>query len=199
MKMDVSLFWVLFVQLVGVNKSLFRVLIHSRFGVSYSNFSFLTLTFWKVSIEKYGKTPTFSGRQHFTTIFKILVRTLTIYNVQRALTPKVCKQELWFLCSACWLMVWYLCVKIYENISNLFKLQGGHEHKTEIIIYNVQMISLSRNTRVMVLVFCRWSPDVLYFCSFMKTSKMLFKLWSGHDFVTDKHCRWTDCGKNNVS
>ena len=53
-----------------------RVLINSRFGVSYSNFSFLTPTFWKVSIEKYGKTPTFSGRQHFTPIFKILVRTL---------------------------------------------------------------------------------------------------------------------------
>ena len=53
-----------------------RVLINSRFGVSYSNFSFLTPTFWKVSIEKYGKTPTFSGQRHFTPIFKILVRTL---------------------------------------------------------------------------------------------------------------------------
>ena len=53
-----------------------RVLINSRFGVSYSNFSFLTPTFWVVSIEKYGKTPTFSGRQHFTPIFKTLVRTL---------------------------------------------------------------------------------------------------------------------------
>ena len=36
-----------------------RVLINSRFGVSYSNFSFLTPTFWKVSIEKYGKTQLF--------------------------------------------------------------------------------------------------------------------------------------------
>ena len=49
-----------------------RDLINSRFGVSYSNFSFLTPTFWKVSIDKYGKTPTLSGGQHF----KILVRTL---------------------------------------------------------------------------------------------------------------------------
>ena len=54
----------------------YRDLINSRFGVSYSNFSFLTPTFWKVSIDKYGKTPTFSGGQHFTPIFKILVRTL---------------------------------------------------------------------------------------------------------------------------
>ena len=47
-----------------------RVLINSRFGVSYSNFSFLTPTFWKGSIEKYGKTPTFSGRQHFYSNFQ---------------------------------------------------------------------------------------------------------------------------------
>ena len=53
-----------------------RDLINSIFGVSYSNFSFLTPTFLKVSIDKYGKTPTFSGGQHFTPIFKILVRTL---------------------------------------------------------------------------------------------------------------------------
>ena len=53
-----------------------RDLINSRFGVSYSNFLFLTPTFWKVSIDKYGKTPTFLGGQHFTPIFKILVRTL---------------------------------------------------------------------------------------------------------------------------
>ena len=53
-----------------------RDLINSRFGVSYSNFSFLTPAFWKVSIDKYGKTPTLSGGQHFTPIFKILVRIL---------------------------------------------------------------------------------------------------------------------------
>ena len=56
-------------------------LINSRFGVSYFNFSFLTPTFWKVSIDKYGKTPTLSGGQYFTPIFKILVRTL----VQRSM------------------------------------------------------------------------------------------------------------------
>ena len=43
----------------GENDTIYRVLINSRFGVSYSNFSFLTPTFWKVSIEKCGKTPNF--------------------------------------------------------------------------------------------------------------------------------------------
>ena len=56
----------------------FRDLINSRFGVSYSNFSFLTPTFWKVSVDKYGKSPTLSGGQHCSPIFKILVRTLSL-------------------------------------------------------------------------------------------------------------------------
>ena len=71
----------LFVALWFILRGDFRVLINSRFGVSYSNFSFLTPTFWKVSTEKYGKTPTFSGWQHFTPIFKILVRTLDLLYV----------------------------------------------------------------------------------------------------------------------
>ena len=41
-----------------------RVLVNSKFGVFYSNFLSLTPNF-VVSIEKYSKTPTFSGRQHF--------------------------------------------------------------------------------------------------------------------------------------
>ena len=47
-----------------------RVLINSKFGVFYSNFLSLTPTFCKVSTEKYSKTPTFSGRQHFYSYFQ---------------------------------------------------------------------------------------------------------------------------------
>ena len=47
-----------------------RVLVNSKFGVFYSNFLSLTLTFCKVSTEKYSKTPTFSGRQHFYSYFQ---------------------------------------------------------------------------------------------------------------------------------
>ena len=78
---SVKSFWVMISLFVALGRlcsmalPFLRVLINSRFGVSYSNISFLTPTFWKVSIEKYGKTPTFSGRRHFTPIFKILVRT----------------------------------------------------------------------------------------------------------------------------
>ena len=47
-----------------------RVLVNSKFGVFYSNFLSLTPTFCRVSIEKYSKTPTFSGRQHFYSYFQ---------------------------------------------------------------------------------------------------------------------------------
>ena len=49
---------------------LIRVLINFKFGLFYSNFLILIPTFSKVKIEKYGKTPTFSGRQHFYSYFQ---------------------------------------------------------------------------------------------------------------------------------
>ena len=48
----------------------FRVLTNSKFGLFYSNFLILTPTFSKVPIEKYGKTPNFSGKQHFYSYFQ---------------------------------------------------------------------------------------------------------------------------------
>ena len=47
-----------------------RVLTNSKFGLFYSNFLTLTPTFSKVPIQKYGKTPNFSGNQHFYSYFQ---------------------------------------------------------------------------------------------------------------------------------
>ena len=47
---------------------------------------------------------------------------ISIKNFQRAVTLKVCKQELWFLCSTCFLMVLYIYVQFHENISNSFQV-----------------------------------------------------------------------------
>ena len=47
-----------------------RVLTNSIFGLFYSNFLILTPTFSKVPIEKYGKTPIFSGKLHFYSYFQ---------------------------------------------------------------------------------------------------------------------------------
>ena len=47
---------------------------------------------------------------------------MKIVNTQRAITPKVGKPELWFMCSAHCLMVFNICVKFHENMSSGFKL-----------------------------------------------------------------------------
>ena len=43
-----------------------------------------------------------------------------IYYVQKAIINKVCKPELWFLCSAHPITVLYICMKFHKNISNEF-------------------------------------------------------------------------------
>ena len=48
-----------------------RDLTNSKFGLFYSNFFILTPTFSKMPIEKYGKTPIFSDKQHFYSYFQI--------------------------------------------------------------------------------------------------------------------------------
>ena len=47
---------------------------------------------------------------------------MAIFNIQRAITLKVGKQELRFMCSACHLMVLNIWVKFHENMSSGFKL-----------------------------------------------------------------------------
>ena len=48
---------------------------------------------------------------------------MAIFNIQRAITLKVGKQELRFMCSA--LMLFNICVKFHENISRGFKVMEG--------------------------------------------------------------------------
>ena len=45
-----------------------------------------------------------------------------IVNAQRAITSKVGKPELWFMCSARRLMVFNVCMKFHENMSRGFKV-----------------------------------------------------------------------------
>ena len=47
---------------------------------------------------------------------------MKIVNTQKAITPKVGKPELWFMCSARRLMMFNVCVKFRENRSSGFKL-----------------------------------------------------------------------------
>ena len=48
--------------------------------------------------------------------------TVAMFNVQRAITPKVSKPELRFMCSTRHLMELYICVKFREIITNHSRL-----------------------------------------------------------------------------
>ena len=54
--------------------------------------------------------------------FKVMEWTRKIVNTQRAITQKVEKTELQFMCSARRLMVINVCVKFHENMSSCFKV-----------------------------------------------------------------------------
>ena len=47
---------------------------------------------------------------------------MAIFNIQRAITLKVGKQKLRFMCSACHLMELNICVKFHENMSSGLKV-----------------------------------------------------------------------------
>ena len=80
----------------------------------------------------------------------------TRFNVQRAITPKVGKPELCFMCSVCRFIVLYICVKFHENISNGFQLteQTQVHGRNGYVQCSKGNNSKSRQSRVMVHVFC---------------------------------------------
>ena len=47
---------------------------------------------------------------------------MKIVNTQRAITPKVGKPVLWFLCPALHVMMFNICMKIHENMLSGFKV-----------------------------------------------------------------------------
>ena len=61
-------------------------------------------------------------QENMSSGFKIMERTRKIVNTLRAITQKVEKPELRFMCSARGLMVFNVCVKFQENMSSGFKV-----------------------------------------------------------------------------
>ena len=60
--------------------------------------------------------------ENMSSSFKVMERTQKNVNIPRAITPKVGNPELRFLCSACRLFVFNVCVKFHENMSSGFKV-----------------------------------------------------------------------------
>ena len=65
---------------------------------------------------------------------------MAIFNIQRAITLKVGKQELRFMCFACHLMVFNICVKFHENASMTFRRKPIRRHDVEYDNLSMQHI-----------------------------------------------------------
>ena len=57
---------------------------------------------------------------------------MAMFHVQRAKTPKVGKQELQCMCSACHLIVLHICVKFCENIMEGIRIME-RTHMMEVL------------------------------------------------------------------
>ena len=56
-------------------------------------------------------------------VFKLKsIYEIIIVKFQREITPKIYRQVLLFLCSACQLMMFYISMKFHENILNGFQV-----------------------------------------------------------------------------
>ena len=85
---------------------------------------------------------------------------MAMFNVQRTITPKVGKPELQFVCSACCLMVLYICVKFHENITNGFSVMEWTHGRNDYAQCSKGNNSKSRQTRVTIHVFYTLSYGV---------------------------------------
>ena len=59
-----------------------------------------------------------------------------MFNVRRAITPTVSVQ---FMCSACCLIVLYICMQFRESLT-VSEFWNGHEYMVEMAMFNVERV-----------------------------------------------------------
>ena len=103
-----------------------------------------------------------------------------MFNIQRAIAPKVGKPELWIMYSAHRLMVLYIYVKFCENIT-----WRGHKYIVEMTKFKVQRaITLKTGKPELHFMCSAHCLMVLYIAGgFVKISQMVSELWSGHEII----------------
>ena len=73
---------------------------------------------------------------------------MALFNVQRAITPKVCKPELRFMCSARRLMMLYVCMTFHQTSGTVFNLQSEHAYIVKMAIFNIYYVQRAATIKV---------------------------------------------------
>ena len=118
---------------------------------------------------------------------------MTMFNVQRAITIKVGKPELRFMCSARRLIVLYIYVKFPENISNSFQLtERTRYYMVEMAMFNVkraitpkvdkpELRFMCSARRLMVLyIYVKFGENISDNIRIMEWIRMMEALTDGH-------------------
>ena len=130
---------------------------------------------------------TFKSRQTIVTIHEFCTSSHRALNlcevlskyVQRAVTPKEGKPELWFLGSTRCLMLLYIYMRFHENISNVFQLTEQTWYMLEMAMLNVQSaITPKVGTRVTVHVFYTSSHVAFDLCEVLWKYHELYQSYS---------------------
>ena len=89
---------------------------------------------------------------------------MAMFNVQRAIPPKVGKTELRFMCSARHLMCFTFVCSFLKISRVVFNLQSGHEHIVEMAMFNVQRAITPKVGKPELLLMCSARLMMLYIC-----------------------------------
>ena len=89
----------------------------------------ISVVWWKYPWQTVFKLP---SEHEYTT-------EITIYTIQRAITPKIGKPQLWFFFSAHHLMVLNISVKFHDNISGCFS-----SYKSDTSIWPKSLLPCSK-------------------------------------------------------
>ena len=95
---------------------------------------------------------------------------ITIYNVQRGVTPTVGNSELWF-CTA-----YHGDIHLHKVSRNYLKQFSSY--RNHYFQCSKGHNSKNRLSRVKVLIFCTSSHDALHLCTFIKISETVSNLQS---------------------
>ena len=105
----------------------------------------------------------------YQTVFNLQYKLeMAMCNVQRAITPKVGKSELWSMCSALCCMVLYIWVKFRENMNSIRAMERTRVHGRngyfQYLYCSKGCNSKYMLTRVMFLMFCKSTHGALHLC-----------------------------------
>ena len=83
-----------------------------------------------------------------------LLRHAAISSVKGGITPNLYKQELWFLCSVCRLLMVNICMKFQKDLERFAYYSADAMFSHELLFYKLQRSIIQTAYKITVLELC---------------------------------------------